>query len=404
MKASSIGFASLLALVAAVFLVPGAGCDDSNPLTQAQADLCCSEFTVGADLRQVDWEADANFALFMQATADLAAVATAVVADVGASCRTLAVDLGATEQQQAQITATDPADFARAWCNLAVTRINDTFRPQGQLVISVVAQPPVCTASVSATAACEANCAANLSAGCEAELGDVEARCEPGELSVKCDGACRGTCQGSANLAVACTGTCEGTCQGRCDGTCEGNSGQGVNCNSACDGRCRGECRGSCEIEGNANVECSGECKGECTGTATAPKCQGRLEPPSAECQAQLDAECAANCDASASARAECKPPSVEVVVEGNAQVSVQAVASLKMNLPAIVTAFRARGQLLVDNAQAVASFAARIDPAALSLKAAACLLPAANAVDQALVNAQASLEASAVVASSVGL
>lgn len=377
-------------LLAAAATLPTSGCDK---VQEAQKGLCCSDFTVGADLSGVDFEADANFQAFAQAAADFAGVAASITTDLTNACRLIAVDLG---EDPNSVKDTDPPARMKAWCAKATAKIEAEVKAQGSITVEV--QPPYCTANVQAQASCEAKCTADVS--CEAELGNVEARCDPGELSVKCEGTCSGSCEGSANVAVSCTGTCEGTCEGTCNGTCSGNTATGTNCNGVCEGECSGKCRGSCTVAAAANVECEGECKGSCTGEATAPKCTGELTPPSAKCQGS--AECSGSCEASASAKVECKEPSVNVVATGT--VSAQAVASLEANLPKIMAVFKVRGAQLQASATALVDIGGKLDPGSLSGRAAACLIPIINAVGQALENSKASLEVSASIAGTIGV
>jgi hypothetical protein len=83
-------------------------------------------------------------------------------------------------------------------------------------------------------------------------------------------------------------------------------------------------------------AECSGTCKGECTVEFMAPQCEAKLEPPSCECSAAAD--CQASCDGQASLKAECTPPSIEIVAEGS--IDAEFVATLEANLPAVFEVF----------------------------------------------------------------
>ena len=325
----------------------------------------------------MDFGADANFNGFMTATASLSGTVQAMINDIAGSCKAIAVDLGADENA---VIDTDPAVAVKAWCDLAVTQMTATFGADLKASIKIVAQAPVCTVNASAQANCEASCDVNISADCEAQLGDVKARCEPGELAVKCEGGCSGSCQGSANLAVKCEGKCEGTCEGSCEGSCEGDTDQGAGCKGDCTGKCGGECRGTCQVEANANVECSGECKGECSGTASAPKCQGQVTPPSGECSASAEGDCSANCSASAQASAECKPPSLEIIYTGSGQVSAQALGTLKLNLPKIFLVGQ-RAADLQANIGAIFNFGTHLDPGSFSGEAILCLPKAVAAI-----------------------
>lgn len=374
--------------LAALAIVPLQGCDE---VTNAQQSLCCSEFTPGADLAAVDWklegQAGLNFGAFMQATSDFTGAATAMVGDVANACQAIAVDLGAEPRA---VTATEPDKRATEWCNLAVSKIKEVG---AQLTISF--QPPSCTINASVQASCEGKCSANVE--CEITPAQIVARCDPGKLSGRCTAQCTGTCEGSANLAVACEGKCGGTCEGQCMGNCAVKDAMG-NCRGACDGTCQGECRGSCDVDANAMVQCNADCTGGCSVEYEAPKCKAELSPPSAECQADVD--CNASCKASASAKAECREPSL--VIEGSTNAD-KLIATLQVNLPKLLTIAQARGQLLVDNAQVVVQASGSIEIGG-SVKATACLIPAAAAIGQALKNAEASLTASVSVVGSVGI
>lgn len=388
----------LLAVPAALMMlgIPAVGCDQ---LAGATDTLCCKDFKVGADLSAVDWDitgdGKATFGAFMQATADFAGTATASVTEVGSACQAIAVDLGADPNG---VKETDNAKRTTAWCNLAVGQINAQFA--GKLV--VVAQPPSCSFNASVQANCEAKCTATAS--CEAELGDIKARCTPAELSGKCKAECTGTCEGSANLAVGCTGVCDGTCEGKCMGACS-KTGMGGDCRGACDGTCTGECRGSCKIDSGAKVTCQGDCTGGCSVDVVAPKCKAELTPPSAMCSGK--AECSGSCKASASAKAECTAPSIEVQFMGAATVDTDlAVASLKLNLPKILVAFEGRGKILLENAKSLVdvtgSFAGNAKD--LSVKAGLCAIPAGEALVTAATNLQVTVTASSSVLSAVGM
>lgn len=372
----------------------GQGCSAAEKVSEAQGALCCKDFTVGADLSNVDWEISgegkATFSAFMNAAADFSATASAVVNDVGSACQALAVDLG---EKDDAVTETLPDVRATKWCQLAAAKIQSEITAKGK--ITVVAQPPSCSFSASAQASCEGKCSANAS--CQAELGDIKARCDPGQLSGKCEAECSGTCEGSANLAVTCTGQCSGTCEGKCDGQAMGSGASGQ-----CAGKCEGTCRGSCKADASAKVTCEGSCTGGCSVELKAPKCKVELKEPSASCKG--NAECSGSCKASASAKAECKEGSLTIQATGS--INAQALASLKLNLPKILAVVQARGKILATNAEALASASVAVSGNApnFSAKAALCVVPAAVAITQAVTNAKAGVTASASVSASVGL
>lgn len=368
--------------LAGLSVVPVMGCDKAAEL---QNDLCCRDFTPGADLATVEWglegEAELNYGAFMQSVSDFTGAAGAMVADVSAACQAIALDLGA---DAATITATKPSERAAAWCELAIDQLGDATAD-----LSISFQPPVCTVDASVQANCEARCSANVE--CQLTPAEVIARCDPGELTGRCEGQCTGSCEGSANLAVNCEGTCQGTCEGACDGDCSATT-EGGDCRGQCDGTCTGQCRGSCELAADAQVQCNADCSGSCDVQFKAPKCKAELKPPSAECQGS--AECSGSCEASASARASCKEPAVNIAGAAEADA---VIATLQANLPRLLVVAQARGELLLANAEAVVQAAGNLEGAVTgSVKAGACIIPATNAITQAVENIESSLTASA--------
>jgi hypothetical protein len=368
MDKRKIHFLAVPFVVGAIGVTPMFACDQ---VTQAQQTLCCSEFVPGNDLSAVDWklegQANINYGAMMQAMADFSATATAMATDVANACQAIAVDLGETPNAVKETRA----DLrAKAWCDRAIARIKERA---GQVSIAYDVQAPQCTVDASLQASCEARCSAK--AQCEITPAEIVARCDPGQLSVRCSGTCKARCDGSAQLAVA----CEGTCQGACEGTCSG------------------KCRGSCDVSASAGVQCDGECTGGCEGEFTAPKCRAELSPPRAECN--VDASCNASCQASASAKVSCTEPSLRVVASAGLE---DVIATLRLNLPRLIEVAEGRGKLAIENAQTI--FDVATDPA-LSLdstKAVACLVPATSAMTAALANIEASLSSSLSVTASL--
>ncbi|MDF3065208.1 MAG: keratin associated protein [Polyangiaceae bacterium] len=425
---------SALALTGLAVATLTTGCGEDNPLSKAQDGLCCSEFVVGADLRGVDFELDGEikgqYSALAQASADLAAVASGALTDVGIACENIARDLGAKKADTDAAAAKTGADRVTALCNLATTQIDATFGASAEVkgTLSVDFQPPVCTASIDAQASCEGGC--TVEAECDAMA--TPPKCTGGKLTVECSGSC----EAEGGVDVSCTGTCMGECSGSCtaeagatvdcDGTCEGtctvdgtaNSGSGVQA----DGTCQGKCEGKCTAKAGAKVDCSGTCEGSCSATCEAKagvkftcdgKCEGDFEAPKceggkAELSCKADADCKANCSASASAKAECQPPSLNVAydVTGNAsadaQVKIEAgLASLRANLPNLIVVLKARGAAFTAGIEGTVNASGKIAGNAgdLSVKATACLIPIGAAVAEAAGNFKASLDASVKVA-----
>ncbi|UQA58536.1 hypothetical protein [Polyangium aurulentum] len=388
MDRSKIRFLALPFVVGAIGITPMFACDQ---VTEAQQTLCCSEFVPGNDLSAVDWklegQANVNYGALMQAMADFSATATAMATDVANACQGIAVDLGeapnAVKETRADLRA-------KAWCDRAIAKVQERT---GQLSIAVDYQPPQCTVDASLQASCEARCSAK--AECEITPGEIVARCDPGQLSVRCSGTCKAKCEGSAQLAVACEGTCQGACEGDCQGQCDNQLGN--QCNGRCTGTCSGKCRGTCDVSASAGVQCDGECTGGCEGDFTAPKCRAELSPPRAECN--VDASCNASCQASASAKVACTEPSLRVVASAGLE---DVIATLSVNLPRLIEVAEGRGKLAVENAQALFDVATDPGLSFESTKAIACLVPATAAMTASLANIEVSLSSSISVMSSI--
>ncbi|MDJ0764599.1 MAG: hypothetical protein QNJ97_16595 [Myxococcota bacterium] len=260
--------------------------------------------------------------------------------------------------------------------------------------LSVQYQPPKCSADISVAVEAQAQCEAQ--AGCTGE-------CDPGSVSVQCEGSCEGSCEGtceggslscSAELTVEgqCSGTCEGSCEltgpaVACEGTCTG--GCSVEAAGTCEGTCTGTCDGTCDFQ-NAEGQCKGNCDGTCTGKcevqiegSCSGECNGSCEftPPSGQCQGTCQGECrvaveaGASCEGeppkcegkctgscSAGCEGEITPPSCSVDCEASAncqaQASAQASASLECTPPSLEVAFNLKADL---NAQAQAEFKAKM-------------------------------------------
>lgn len=383
--------------------------------------LCCTDYKVGADMSAVDFGVDASikgqFTVLANVSGDLSAAATDMMTDVGNACRDISIDLGATKEEQAAVTAKAPRDQVTDWCALAVSKM----KASGSANIKVTIQPVKCEASFSAQASCSGSC--SVDASC-----DVKAKpptCEGGKLEVSCKGSCSGSASApSISCTGSCSGKCEGTCtasggvecKGQCDGKCSASA-QGNGDGTQADGSCAGKCEGTCK--GNAlKVECKGQCQGSCDAKCEAAPgsasvkcdgtCEGTAEPISCKggelkAQCKADAKCEANCKASAQAKASCEPPAITVVATGGANVDAL-IATLKLNLPKLVAAIKGKGQAIVDGTGTlVANASGSLDPGKLGVKGSACLVAIASTVGEAAQNAKVSLEAGVNVTGAVG-
>lgn len=436
-----IRFQPLTALAVTGFAIAAltTGCDK---VADAQKDLCCSEFQVGADLSGVDFDVEGSikgkYEALAQASADLGAVAAGALTDVSIACENIARDLGAKAADTDAAAAKTGSDKVTAMCALATAQIDATFGAKASVKgeLSVDFQPPVCTASVSAQASCEGSCSGDAKCDAMATLP----KCDGGKLSVECKGSCDVTAE---TPKISCTGSCSGKCEGSCkaeagatvacDGTCEGTctadaaGGTGMNGIQA-DGSCKGKCEGKCTAKAGVEVECEGTCEGSCDASCEATpgvakikcdgKCMGEFEAPkceggSAEIDCEADVDCKASCKSSASAKADCKPPSLNVAyavsgkVDAEAQANIDAgLASLRANLPNLIVVLKARGAAFASaidaTVDASGSIAGNADD--LSTKATACLIPIGVAVESALEDFKASFDASVKVAGAANI
>lgn len=396
-------FLGMALAVAALMPAVLEGCSSSsggNP-------LCCNEFQVGA---QVDANigGSAQSQVAVQAVADLGGIASAAVDDITTACMGIAQDLDAPQaDQDSAAGAANKNDRMKAWCDLAVKQIG-SFKAQAGGTLSVVFQPPVCEASISAKADCQAKC----SGGVKCDLKANPPKCTGGTLEIEC----KGDCTASAGASVSCTGTCSGNCSGSCQA--EGGVKCAGKCDGACDvatdsgGNCNGTCKGTCAVTA-PGVQCTGTCQGKCDaackGSATASvKCDGTCnadyQPLSCsggklEGGCTADAKCDANCNASVQAKASCTPPSVSVQFAGAA--SVDAAGKLEATLKAhlgVILAFKARLTAVADLTGTL-----KDNVGAVTDIKAACILPVATAVGQAFTDIGASASACGSVAGSVG-
>lgn len=429
-----------VAMVAVGLSTVAAGCgDDSNPLDPTGG-LCCTEFKVGADLSGVDFGVDASiqgqFQVFAQAVGDLSATATATLNDIELSCRNIAIDLGAPDAAQTQADAQTGTRRMQAWCDLATAQITANFGAQGKLGGEIVVnyQPPVCEASFSAKANCQAKCSGSAQCDIKAnpptcEGGQLEVECGgectvEGSATISCEGQCTGMCQGSCTVkpggvAVACDGTCEGKCSaeasgdgngqqadGSCKGFCQGTCRAKAEAPAvACDGTCEGQCSASCKAQGEVKAKCSGKCSVE----AEPLRCKGGTLKGGC----QVEASCDANCDASVKAKAECRPPEINVSAEfkGGADVTAQArfdaaIESLRVNLPSIAVAVKARGTAFVTSLQGSLQAGGTLvaDPGKLGVKGVACGAAIVGVGAEAATNFSTSISAATKVSGAAGL
>jgi len=322
----------------------------------------CPELTGGGSALGASFDANATInakvGAFVQAAKDLTATATRAEAELTTSCKAMGRDLGLSDAEM------QPRDgsAANGACGALAGKISTIL--QAGASVSVKAQPPQCQVNAQAKASCDGHCSV------EVEPAKIVASCEPAKLS--------GTCQGT------CKGQCEGSCNGTCNGECSARDGQG---------RCVGECKGSC------TGSCSGTCHASCQGEWKAPKCEGSVQGGS------LDADCQASCKASADLNASCTKPTLEIQTSQNTQAIGKLIATLKLNLPALLKVqFKLTKQVSADVQNLVRiSGSMRGNLKGAGSKAIACVTSAGSAIVSAAGSIKVSASASASVSGRVG-
>lgn len=148
-----------------------------------------------------------------QAVADIASASAAQISALTASCKALAVALGASTDDQTSADAPALArDKARGWCGVAIKAIGTTkAMAGGTLAFSLV--PPVCKFSVDTKGACQARCSASGTCDVAANPftcigGNLSGGfCAGGKLGGGCsvDAKCDADCDVSVAAAAQCT-------------------------------------------------------------------------------------------------------------------------------------------------------------------------------------------------------
>jgi hypothetical protein len=326
------------ALVGGLF---AAGCSDAKGQGLPGADICgpCGVIAEG----DVGISGDARLDGFFKALGTMQTATASIQADFDANIRSLSATF--------DVPVAGDVNAAAVAALIAKIKLDIAANARGGIKVNY--QPPKCQANVNVAVQAQAKC--EVKAGCEAKV-------DPGELSVACEGTCSGECSGTCSgdfscevdaPSITCTGKCEGactldvaaeckgTCRGDCAGTCAAEDGQG-NCAGKCDGMCKGtceldvaaECSGKCSGKCLANpgsasctadATCRGSCSAECKGS-----CEGNFRPPSVSANCEAEADCQASASAEANASLECTPPQLKVDYAFAANLSANADAQAK--------------------------------------------------------------------------
>ena len=254
----------------------------------------------------------------------LTAPMTRIKARLGLSADKTGADVVAAVKAQYGITGSFKVAYAPPKCQVSA-----------QATVEAAAKCDATVKPATATMKCEGRCEADVTVkggkvGCDV---DADVHCSAPSISAACTGSCKGACTLTAEAA------CSGTCQGTCTGTCDVKDASGN-----CAGKCDGTCKGTCQM--NAGGTCSGTCDGDCAVQATGGSCDASAkvecfaEPPSGEANVQCNAkceggvtppevkaECQGSVKANAELKAECTPPTVDIVMDAGATATVNATA-----------------------------------------------------------------------------
>jgi hypothetical protein len=319
----------------------------------------CDEFQERATLSE-QTNVDPNVGVFMQACADLSGEMQTIRVSVFNACARVALDLGANDSWSGIVDANaviSNADGTGA-CDAAAERVEALLATaqRTQANVAVVVSRGECHLDFDAQIACDNQCATDV----DCPPGTVETRCDPASLSVLCSAACQAqaTCVGRPERPCNCMGKCESECQGACRGECTHADGSTTQddpkCRGKCSASCNGVCRGLCKIDEPKGVACGTDvrCAGACSAQYTAPRCVTEFGPP----QCAMREDCHNSCSAKVFESAECDLPVVDVYANVQLSPDVEPlIATLKANLPMLITAAELHGKLVLYAANRLA-------------------------------------------------
>ena len=342
----------------------GGGADVAAALLGASQAIACPELVGRGSAVGIKYTAkarlNAKIGAFVQAAKDLRSAALSIEAEVSRACINIGKDIGLREDQM--IAQAGPGGKVKGACTLLSGEIDAILA--GGIRIDATYDPPKCKVNASVKASCKGECTV------EVEPAQIVAQCTPAELS----GTCEGTCGGS----------CEGTCNGQCKGECSAKDAQG---------NCIGECKGTC------SGTCSGTCHASCQGTWKAPKCKGKVTPPS------VDADCKASCNARAEINGSCTKPRLELKASKSTAMVAKLIASASIHVPAMLVAQYKFGKQAAGSIKVLVKLGNELSGKleGAGSRAIACVSAAASAVAEASISINVSVKVSASVSGKVG-
>lgn len=335
----------------------------------------------------IEGDADGQLKGFLEASYNVKKLSIDAETSLIAAC----AELGkALELDEAALKA-EPAngEGARKVCGAASDKVKAMINASGGAKLAISISPPRCDVDVDQMLECYKGCGAAI------DPGQLEASCEGGEISGKCDAECKGSC--TVEAAAACKGTCDGTCTGKCDGKAMAKGGK-------CAGKCDGKCDAGCTMTGKA--KCEGSCSGGCSVAVKAPQCSGTFRPPS------VDFRCQVGCGSKSLEMLKCSAPKVGVVLEGKAKTDLtKLVAALETALPKIADIELGLGKRAQEQAKVVVGYGAKLPELAkatgavgvLCITEGAGIAKTATTALQSTVDVSVSVKVSASASASTG-
>jgi hypothetical protein len=315
-----------------------AGAGTSGDRAQLQA-RCGGDFGASASARKLESFMSASVS-FMGAAQDQHGILLDACQDIGRR-------LGVPEERLASPGGEPDLRIACAAASAALRAELQDLRVRAKLEVEVEATPPHCDISVDAYASCAAQCDARV------DPGQLEVRCEGGEIVGKCSGSCQGDCRVGDSWV----------------------SGQA---------RCEGLCRGGCSV------------------AFEQPHCTGTVRPP------RVEAECEAACNAKLDAEARCTPGEAHFAVRGAVESNLQErVARLRGAIEGAggaVLASRAKLERLIGSGKLMLRAADDVPRAVgeIGISAAACAAESAAGIINASASISVSFEASVSVSGAI--
>lgn len=351
-----------------------------------------------------DAKANAKVRGFLEASFSLKKVAAEMEAELSASCAAIGKGIGMSDDEV-------KGENAEKSCAAVNAKLDATMKANAEAKLAVEFTEPKCYLDVEAMQNCFAECDAAITPG------ELQASCQGGEISGKCDAECKGSC--TVDAGAKCTGTCSASCSGKCDanfsgkcggncdGRCDGKNTKGAcagTCEGKCDAKAEGSCGGTCDgsCSGGCQVKATGKCEGSCSGGCSAemkaPKCSGEFRPP------KVDATCQTNCGAKAAGNLKCDPPGLKIVARGKVTADTpKVIAALQAGLPGIVKVQLGTGKRALTALNNLKGAGAAMGDAALKVggKAVACVKAAVDASVSATASVNVNVKASASVSGS---